>query len=346
MLEQIKNTIEAMESLDQKYLKSKGNDNGFELLFSEIAPEIAKSISPPNHLDVHIHFGHHFPDADLTLNGVKYGVELKSRNNGSWKTNGNSVFESITSEDYEEIFLVFASKIPKKNQYLVKYAPYWNTTSTIQVTHSPRFIIDMENSRDSVFESKAEYTSLRTMSESEKIDFLQRYLRENSTGYKWFITPQDTINPTAFRDLVPPVKSQIKAELLILFPDDLICGDHRNKYTRTVVYMLNNYYTYNNSLRDMFSAGGVYRSNGVEFPQTLRSFIVLKDMIDQTITNANEDFFTLAKSKWRENLPEYLITEDFKESYLNILNYLGEIEPLNTQLRDANIDSLSQFIFQ
>ena len=102
----------------------------------------------------------------------KYGLELKSRKKSQWTTNGNSVFESITDEDYSEIYLLFGSLNNDESAYQVQYKPYWEVTTGIAVTHSPRFKIDMRAEiTDSVFKDSDEYFKLREMTEPERIAF-------------------------------------------------------------------------------------------------------------------------------------------------------------------------------
>lgn len=342
VLDEICERIESMNPINSRFLRSKGNDNGFEELVPLVVEEIAKDLAPENLLEFKVHLGHHFPDIDLILNGVKFGIELKYRGNGSWTTNGNSVFESITSEDYEEIYLLFGSKIPKQNRMLVKHAPYWQTTSSIKVTHSPRFTIDMNN--ESIFTSKNEYDSLREMEDKEKVGFVQKFLKENSRGAQWYIAPTETISPTKFSSLPAIRKDQIRTELLILFTDDLLLGDNRNKYVRSAEYILETYYVYNKSIRDLFSSGGVYNYKNTDFPKVIGNLVSLKMLLNYTLHNASEDFFELCKAHWSKNIPSRLISDNLYDSYKAILDYLGNKQPYSDLLKQANITNISEII--
>lgn len=346
VLELIRQKIEAINPVEDKFLRSKGNDNGFEDLFPIIANEVANELAPQHILTIKEYLGHRFPDVDLFLNGLKYGIELKSRNNGSWTTNGNSVFESITGEGYEEIFIVFASQVPNEKRLLVKFAPYWQTLSNIKVTHSPRFTINMDNPTGAVFSSKEEYDSLRTMNEEGKIRFLQEYLKKNSIGAKWYIAPTETISPTKYSDLSSEQKNQLVVELLILFPDDLLIGGSHEKYTRSAEYLLETYYIYNKSFRDVFSAGGVYEFNETKFPKIIGTLVSLKELLIETLHNASDDFFNLAKKYWTKNLPTELISNNLYDSYKIILDYLGSKKPYNALLKEANIPNLSTLVLE
>lgn len=345
VLDLTRKKIESINPVDDRFLRSRGNDNGFEKLFPKILGEIANELAPQNELSFKVHTGHHFPDVDLIFNGIKYGVELKSRNNGSWTTNGNSVLESITGEGYNEIYLVFASKVPREKRLLVKFAPYWSAASNIKVTHSPRFTIDM-NTSNSVFESKAEYETLRSKSEEEKVMFLQNYLREKSigSGAKWYVAPNESVSPTNFSDLSLKKRAQLRIEILILFLDDLLLEQDRVKYTRSAEYLLETYLVYNKNIRDLFSAGGVYNYHGVSFPNIIGRLVSNKELLAETLNSASSDFFELAKASWAKNLPTSLVTDNLYDSYRNILDYIGFDESYNIFLKQANVARLSDIV--
>ncbi|WP_054745673.1 hypothetical protein [Amylolactobacillus amylophilus] len=253
VLNLFKSKIEDLNPINKKYLISRGNQNGFEDLVPEIAETIKTEISDTTIFDYKVHLGHHFPDMDLIVNGDCFGLELKSRSNGSWDTNGNSVFESITDEDYQDIFLLFGSKEPGKDHLLVRFDYYWKVTSAINVTHSPRFKINMDTN-ESVFKDAQEYYQLRDKTEMEKVAFLQNYLKEHTTGTKWFV-PQDSssesIKPTSLNLLPQNIQNQVKAEVLVLFPQDLITSKKAN-YARAHEFIITNHFYYSSSFRDFF----------------------------------------------------------------------------------------------
>lgn len=348
VLELIKKKVEEMDSVLPEYLRSNGSDNGFEKLIPIIAHEVALEISPTNKLEILPHLGHHFPDIDLTLDGVKYGVELKSRNNGTWSTNGNSVLESITSDNYEEIYLLFGSKIRNQNRILVRYAPYWQTTSAIKVTHSPRFTIDINNLQDSVFKDKDEYDSLRNLSEADKIHFLQDYLKNHNEGAKWYVAPENNILPTPFNDLSKTKQNLIRSEIFILYPNDLINLTNQIKYTRAAQYLINNYFIYNKSLRDVFTASGKVIYNNIEFPKLFSNMKEQAIILQNTLETASLDFIDLVYQTW--NTDNLLISSSGSDTFINdyktVLDIVGNRNnTLSILLHNAGYSSLSDFIF-
>lgn len=347
ILENFKKQIESLNPIDDKYLVSKGNQNGFELLVPEIAEKIKKNLNDESVFDYKVHLGHHFPDMDLIVNGERFGLELKSRNNGKWDTNGNSVFESICDEEYKDIYLLFGSKVPNQNHILVKYNNYWKVTASITVTHSPRFKINMDTT-SSVFSSSESYNELRSKSETEKVKFLQDYLKNNTTGVKWFISPNevlDSVKPTSLNTLSHEVQNAIKSEVLILFPQDLISASKAN-YTRAHEFIITNHFYYSSSFRDFFSAGGKWTKGSVEFPKTVETFYSLRNTILSMIEEASEDFQQVAYESWCTlGSSVQLSKTSFIDDYKAVIDSIGRVNFYN-ELQELNVDKLSDLLFE
>lgn len=339
ILELLQTKIEAMNPVPKEFLVSKGNDNGFEKLVSLVADEIVSELDGT--LKVIPHYGHHFPDMDFIVDGKRYGVELKSRNNGAWDTNGNSVFESISDEVYEEIFLFFGTKQTHQDRILVQYAPYWTVTASIHVTHSPRFKINM-NTQASVFNNKQEYDQLRDMTEKEKVIFLQNYLKQNTTGVKWFV-PQDSqsLTPTSLNTLHPDRKNRIKAEILVLYPQDLLTSN-RADYARAHEFLIVHYFYYSSSFRDFFSAGGQWEYEKVKFPKAIETLYLLRFEIKDILKNANPEFKEIAYRSW-DSLNIQLTHKSFIDDYDSVLAYIGK-EHFRDELNRANIQNFCDLL--
>ena len=341
LLNELAESIEARTDLENCYTVSNGTNNGFE----KLVPEILETLKDRIKFDYNVFYGHHFPDLEIILNGKKYGIELKSRKKEQWTTNGNSVFESITEENYTAIFLMFGSLNKQETAYRVKYRPYWEVTTGIAVTHSPRFKIDMRaEQNESVFQNETEYFGLRDMNEKDRIKFLQNYLKKSTEKSKWYI-PQETesVKPIQFKDLTDEIKDKVLAETFVLFPNDLIkrypSGLFRGEYGRSTEYLLEQYFFFTPSLRDSYSAGGIYMYNDVEFPQVIAKLKTLKSTIESILTDASEDFKNIAYKTWQEVLAKEW-TKDFRKDYYAVLDKIGEMY-LKNELKDAELESLS-----
>lgn len=350
VLNLIKQEIESIDPVPKEYLKSSGSDNGFEKLVPKIAKEISKSIQSTDVLTIILPKSkHHFPDLALVLNNQKYGLELKSRKDGTWTTNGNSVFESITDSDYEEIFLMFGSKIPNQEKISVRFAPYWKVTKSITVTHSPRFTINISdkhlNSPDSVFNSKLEYDELRSLDEEGKIKFLQNYLSKSSNGLKWYVHQNELISPIFLGDLSIYERNIKLAELLILFPKDLI-GKKPNNYKRAASHLMNVHFTYSSNLRDNFSASGFFIHKGESFSRIYEKYKESASTIIDLLADASDDFKDLARKIWQQdgllNHPTNNILDDFKF----VINSASQNdEKLIQSLSNIAYNDFSDFVF-
>src|SRR5689334_17863290 len=116
LLEVLKQNIEAVIPVKADYLKSSSSYNGFENLVSDLLDNFWIEEMAEYKVEFVLNFSHYFPDIDVLIDDVRYGIELKSRTDGSWKINGGSVFESISSDNYEEIFVLFGTINRKKDE--------------------------------------------------------------------------------------------------------------------------------------------------------------------------------------------------------------------------------------
>lgn len=348
ILEDLTNRIVTQKNLEEQYLESKGNSNGFEKLMKDkIMPEFNRDSPQKFSEKVKLsgRFGHHFPDIDIHTEEGIYGLELKSRNNGSWQTLGGSVFDKNSEdfEDYKEIYLLFASRNKNETSYKVRCMPYWKASSAIKVTHKPRFEINLDSDIN-VFKSKTEYTKFRNSSDDQINEFVQDYLLKHTNSSTWYINSQEEIAPTRYSDLDSENKEDIYTELLILFPNDLLQvlpnGKARANYDNLQSYLITQHYILIS--RDQFSAGGKELIRGVEFPRIVNNYIKYKDSILSMLRSDNPDFAEIAYEKWNQpDFPKTTLEKDFKE----FLDRCGK-KYLSELLAQININKLSELIFQ
>lgn len=360
-LEEYKNYLESLDNLDkERYLKSTSSYNGFEKLISDnkdINGEIILSEECTRHdIRVEPNFGHHFPDLDVFIDGEKYGVELKSRKDGSWVNNGGSVFESQTSQDYKEIYIFFGTYNEKKEDksYKIKFRPHWEVAENIAVTHSPRYFYNM-NAISSLFTSSEQYLELRN-SRQEVEKFIQKVLRNSASGPKWYLSAEDEqVNPILITTLSDDVQTKVYAEIAVLYPQDLFSSS-RTKFNRASSFMMNSYFYYSSSLRDSFSAGGKWTpdfypqrvkntSTGV-FPHLIQNLQKWNKEIGYVCQNQSVDFKNKAYESW-EILDIPLTKQDFFSDYKKVIDHLGNQkyreEILKSEMKNL---TLSQIIFK
>ncbi|HIH11290.1 TPA: hypothetical protein HA241_03810 [Candidatus Woesearchaeota archaeon] len=91
--------------------------------------------------------GHRFPDIVVKQ---YYGVEVKITKQDHWRSTGNSVLETTRIEGVEKIYLFFGKLITPPQ---FKFRKYEECLYNIAVTHSPRYLIDMElNEGNTIFD--------------------------------------------------------------------------------------------------------------------------------------------------------------------------------------------------
>ncbi|PFB06868.1 hypothetical protein CN324_13890 [Bacillus anthracis] len=350
LLDNLKKQIESVSPVNPEYLKSSSSYNGFEHLVADVLKNFQIPSMETNKIKFNINFGHYFPDIDVFIDGVRYGVELKSRTDGSWKNNGGSVFESISNNDYQEIYILFGTFNKKlgEQSYKVRYAPYWQCAEAIKVTHKPRYYLNMDTNQ-SVFSSNEDYQNLRLMSEEEKNKYVQKKLRETANKSTWYIA-EDTaeqIGPTLIKDLSASAKNRIISELMIIFPQDLLktikSEKGRSDYTRSTEYLISSYFYYSPATRDLFSAGGKFEYRNAVFPQIVERYRDNHAIIETILIEQTDEFREKAYASWSE-LPVELDRKDILTDFKNILDYLGSIFLSNT-LKGAGITRLSEVIF-
>lgn len=314
---------------NSKYFHSKGNNNGFEKLIQDIIPNIEKQFL---HVKFEFISGHHFPDVNVLINNEKFGIELKSSQKGIWYIPGNSIFEKISDNDYKDIYIFFGSRKKNSNKYEIKYKKYWQATENIAVTHSPRFIINM-NSTTSIFNTNNDYEIFRKMNDTDKALFAQKILRNKTSDIKWYISPEpQATKVTNYKDLSEERKKQLITEVLILFPTDLL--RKQNNYTRATNYLINQYYVYSKNLRDVFSAGGKINKNGTLIPKTLQTFIDYQPNIEQALAKANNEFKKIAYENWGMT-PMNSFNEDY---HLIVNNWVNN--EFKKELNNLKINSI------
>lgn len=348
ILKELSQEITSRKNLDSKYLESKGNSNGFEkLMKDEIIDEFnskAPSLFQKN-IKLVPQFKHHFPDIDLIIEDEIFGIELKSRNNGTWSTLGGSVIESISDDNYKEIYLLFATFNKKKGdtEYQVRYMPYWQAADAIKVTHSPRFEINLD-ATNHVFSSNEDYKRLRQMNEKDTIRFIQDALKESTKKLTWYASLNNEVPPTRFSTLDKNTQESLKAEVLILFPRDLLRtlsnGKARAKYANLQDYLMTQHYVL--TTRDLFTAGGQVPIQGELFPRMVDEYRKFKNPISSLLSVKNADFEKLAYETWQwpSSSPKVNLEHDFKL----VLNDCGN-KYLANRLSKTQAKKLSDLIF-
>jgi hypothetical protein len=217
--------------------------------------EVAKDT--PFNGSIRLISGHKFPD--IIVKNI-YGIEVKTTKADKWTSTGNSVFESTRVEDVEKIYIFFAKLI---NPIGFRYKPYQECLHDIAVTHSPRYLIDMDLKKgDTIFDKMGvDYEKLR-MQANPVATFREYYKRTNPREEPWWMgNPEDSeephlVNPVVklFSDLTTEEKSSYVIRAMVFFPE--IFGNYDDKYKGVASWLAGRYGVVDSCLRDRFTAGG------------------------------------------------------------------------------------------
>ena len=166
--------------------------------------------------------------------------------------------------------------------------PYQDCLYDIAVTHSPRYLIDMNIPKEEIIFSKmgVKYDDFRLS--DNPIDTVRNYyitkIREKGqAAMPWWIGKDTVTSPTLriWSSGAIPFEEQnrYKAEMLILFPTE-IC---RSNYDKAALWLCIRRSVINTHFRDLYTAGGKVTINGVTCPAIISRIIQLAPIVKSLI---------------------------------------------------------------
>lgn len=311
--------------------------------------KVLKDVAPSTPFrkeDIILVSGHSFPDI---MAGKYYGVEVKSTKENKWTSVGSSIVESTRDQYVEDIYMMFGKlggDIPE-----FKFRPYQDCLSNIAVTHSPRYMIDMEikeKSEETIFEKiHMSYSDFHKT--NDKIEVVRDYYinharEEGKHEMPWWVGKKtiDAIDngevPTIrlFNLLNVCEKADLKAQMTILFPQVLL-----GEYDEAALWLCTHRYFLCMNVRDFFSAGGQYDMlNGqklqIPYPAVLKKLMDVMPYIKRNLSS-NKDLeyleFNAALYYSKDKLKTWLgqVKEIFNQ-------YTYVYKKKQVRLVDLNID--------
>lgn len=314
----------------------------FEIDVSKAVEESAKELNLP--WEIQYISGHKFPDIVARINERQaFGIEVKtlSTKSNSWKVMGGSIMESTRIPDVSRIQVFCA----KQNPFQIKYRPFEECVSNVAVTHSPRYMLDMnQDIQESLFNKiHKPYDDIRQM--QNPFDAFKSYLIESKKSTKdndseedslWWYSPnvqevssqdieeqifaESLINSKIqfWSELSKKEKDHYKAEMLIKSPK-VILGDYNN----ACKWLLKAKGIINPSFRDTFSAGGQETIFGVKVPKIIANIYKWKSDIIEVLNNNDSpnDSFEL----WKEHISKMTkFSSNEKKVLLRIVTEIGK----------------------
>ncbi len=217
--------------------------------------------SPFDANDVKLVSGQRFPDI---VADKYYGIEVKTTKEDRWISTGSSIVETTRVEDVDDIYMLFGKLGGSVPQFRCR--PYQDVLYDIAVTHSPRYLINMELDKDNTIFSKMGTTYDSFRKTTDNISLVRRYFREkaakqNKQEMPWWITPDNvddahSFNIRLWNSLEIGEKRDLLAKCMILFPEALNPARSLTKYNNTTLWLCSYNQVVNPNIRDLYSAGG------------------------------------------------------------------------------------------
>lgn len=265
----------------------------------------ACSDTPFNPDNIELVSGQSFPDI---VADRYYGVEVKSTTKNHWMSTGSSMVESTRHEDVENIYMLFGKLGGNPPEF--KCRPYQDVLYDIAVTHSPRYLINMELAEGhSIFaKMHTSYDELRTSSDS--INRVRRYYREKALLEKkdempWWLTSEMEeqampFNIRMWNSLSGTERKILLAKCLILFPEILSPVRNAKKYNQATLWLCSYCQVVMPNIRDVFTAGGKIvsvddKDLDVPVAQIFKTIVDNAGMVKSLLESGEEDMIALIK---------------------------------------------------
>ena len=187
-----------------------------------------------------------------------YGIEVKTTTQNHWKTTGNSLLESTRVDNVERIFMLFA-KLASPIEFRCR--PYEEVLSEVVVTHSPRYLIDMnlEQGKTIFDKIKIPYDALRK-NENPIRPIVDYYKSKLKPGEElWWMETENNSKPSSIvikicNNLSAREKQELKNRSMIYFPE--LFGNSNDKFGRLAIWLVTREAVVCPNVRDLFTAGG------------------------------------------------------------------------------------------
>lgn len=199
--------------------------------------------------------GQKFPDI---VAKKYYGIEVKTTTQNHWKTTGNSVLESTRVDQVERIFMLFA-KLAAPIEFRCR--PYEEVLSEVVVTHSPRYLIDMNlEPGKTIFDKiKMPYDTLRQQENPIRpvVDYYKSKLKPGEE--LWWMDADHSGKPSnivirIWNNLEKTEKLELKNRAMVYFPE--LFGNSNDKFGRLAIWLTTREAVVCPNVRDLFTAGG------------------------------------------------------------------------------------------
>lgn len=258
--------------------------------------------------------GQRFPDIVAYVNqNEAYGLEVKTTKSNKWKTTGSSIFEGTRVDNIQNIHLLFG-KLSDPIEFRCR--KYEACLYDVAITHSPRYLIDMDITKQESIFSKVgiQYNELRKLNNPFKP--IKRFMRERlkeGEDLWWIGDNENTIDLGIkhWSNLSSEQKNELSTLALAYFP--ILLSEDPQKYLRLSTWLVSRFGVVNHALRDTFTAGGKIKIQGVMFPQI---FKYIADDLNNIITNVDKIQKDDISYYWKIDMPIINKVDEWKKQCL------------------------------
>lgn len=266
-----------------------------------------------------------------------FGDEVKTTTQNHWKTTGNSVLESTRVDEVDRIYMLFG-KLASPIEFRCR--PYEECLSEVVVTHSPRYLIDMnlENGKTIFDKINTSYNVLRKKKNPIKsiTDYYKSKLKAGQD--LWWIN-QDVGSASSliikhYNDLTKSEKYLLRDRSMVYFPE--IFGNGQDKFARVAIWLVTRQSVVNRNVRDMFSSGGqesfiIKNKTYEEIPKIfIRLFKNIEEVLDVLINTSSIEL----SEYWNQKT-----TEKKK-----IMDWIGLVSSNSKTVQSANHLDIKQML--
>lgn len=302
------------------------------------------AIGTPFENSIELIGGQKFPDI---IANKFYGIEVKTTTQNHWKTTGNSVLESTRVDNVERIFMLFA-KLADPIEFRCR--PYEDVLSEVVVTHSPRYLIDMNLEKGkTIFDKiKMPYDTLRKKDNAIKpiVDYYKSMLKPGEE--LWWMDSENNSKPSSivikiWNNLSLKERQELKNRAMAYFPE--LFGNSNDKFGRLAIWLVTREAIVCPNVRDLFTAGGKkdFLIGKTSYSRVPRILLNLFENIQEIVENIIQTPAFELSEYWETNTTEKkklfdwieLISDQAKKipdaKHLNVKQILTELTFRNSK---------------
>lgn len=223
----------------------------------KLVVQASRTVCKKQNLNCEIYYkegGHAFPDVTYTFcDGSKFGIEVKSSTTDKkdWSILGNSILGSTGVDDLLDTYIIYI----KSNKYgfNVKSARYEDSIEDVVVTHSPRYKINLIQSKENSFFCRSGLSYELLKNSDNPIQLVTDYFKRCGQS-AWWLSESTPASLRAWSDLTSEEKQEIYGHAFLFFPE--LLSNSSTKYKKVASWLAVAHSIVDSSLRDKFTAGG------------------------------------------------------------------------------------------